>query len=155
MHKFIAIIVTLLLAMSAHAEDYTTADGAPSSMSFSPKSTARAAAVADSVSTYLAIAAGGAEMNPLVSTSPMGLVVLAGMKLGFVELADHMEPAKRATTLRTVSAVWGGVSVSNILLALSVSPPVAAVVAVASGLTIWSRSEAAPQSTEPVVAMAD
>ncbi len=109
------------------------------SFTFSPKSTAQVAAVADSVSTYLALAGGATELNPLVSTSPLGLVALVGAKLMLVEYSDKLPPEKRARALQIYSTFWGGASASNLLLAASVAPPVAIVGGLATAYYMWQH----------------
>jgi hypothetical protein len=41
--------------------------------------------------------------------------------------------------LRALSALWGGASVNNLMLALAASGPVAVVAGVAGGWWVWAR----------------
>jgi hypothetical protein len=107
----------------------------------STKGTAQAAAVADSVSTLVGIANGARELNPLVSTSPVGLIALAGVKFYLVHQADSMPKEKRERVLRTYSSFWGGASASNLLIAASVAPPVALAAGLATAYVMWQRSK--------------
>ncbi len=118
------------------------------------KNTARLAAIADSVSTLTAISAGAAELNPLVSPTPAGLLALVGIKLGLLEYTDRLAPDQRRQALRAYSTLWTGVSASNLLVAVSVAPPLAAVVGVATGVWMWVRSSPTANPTEPATHVA-
>jgi hypothetical protein len=118
---------------------------------------ARRAAVADGLSTYLALAAGAVERNPLVNPSPGGLVLFTGLKMGLLEAvsASSMETPHKAFALRALSALWGGASVNNLMLALAASGPVAVVAGVAGGWWVWARGTgASPSGPAPGQALA-
>lgn len=103
------------------------------------KEAAVTAAVTDSVSTYVALSAGAVEANPLVVTTPAGLVALAGLKWGLVEWVDasSMEKHEKEQTLRAMASLWGGVSVNNLLIAVSATGPVAVVGGVIAAVALW------------------
>ena len=133
------------LAGQAEPEDEAAPQQAPSRLegatADSALNTARGAAVADGLSTYLALAAGAVERNPLVSPSPGGLLLFTGVKMGLLEAvsASSMEQPQKTFTLRALSALWGGASVNNLMLALAASGPVAVVAGVAGGWWVWAR----------------
>jgi ABC-type spermidine/putrescine transport system permease subunit II len=138
---FAGLFFSLLLCTGlARAQQQDESLGEPS-FEFTPKATAQAAAVADSVSTYLALAGGATELNPLVNTSPIGLVALVGAKLMLVEYSDKMPPEKRAKAMQIYSTFWGGASASNLMLAASVAPPVALAVGLATAYYLWKHHE--------------
>jgi hypothetical protein len=135
---FASIVFSLLLS-AGFAQAQQDESRSEQSVTISPKATAQAAAVADSVSTYLALAGGATELNPLVSTSPIGLVALVGAKLLLVEYSDKLAPEKRAKAMQIYSTFWGGASASNLLLAASVAPPVAIAGGVATAYYMWKH----------------
>lgn len=155
-----AALLLSLATMSAHASDdeSTTATSpntesaqqAPITPAVSPApaplsgisaiNQARMAAVADSVSTHIAIASGGVEQNGLVNTSPAGLVALAAVKLGVLQIVDNLPEQERAMGLKTSAALWTGVSVNNILVAVSAGGAVPVVAALAAGYWMWGHT---------------
>lgn len=122
---------------------------------------ATAAAVADSVTTYVGVAAGAAEANPLVSPTLGGVVLLAAAKLGAIEYIDrsNRSDAEKRNVKRSAVAVWTGLSVSNVCIVLSMATPVALVAGVASGAYLWtakySDDKKVPAKTEQILARAD
>lgn len=102
------------------------------------------AGIGDSLSTHLAISSGlGAEANPLVNTSPAGLIALAGAKWGLVKLVEvngDMTASQKRTALNILTSAWTGVSVNNLLIALGASGP-AALVGLA-GTALWTYAYA-------------
>ncbi len=150
--SLVASIAFSLLLCAGLASAQQDESRSEQSFTLSPKATAQAAAVADSISTYLAIAGGATELNPLVSTTPVGLVALVGAKLFLVEYSDKLPPEKRARAMQIYSSFWGGASASNLLLAASVAPPVALVGGVATAYYMWQRHKA--QQVEEAKALA-
>jgi hypothetical protein len=73
-----------------------------------PENIAMAAAAADVMSTSLALASGGVEMNPLVSTTPLGLVALAATKIGLIKYAGTLPEPEKRIALKSTSSLWGG-----------------------------------------------
>jgi hypothetical protein len=63
------------------------------------------------------------------------------VKMGLLEAvsASSMEQPQKTFTLRALSALWGGASVNNVLVALAASGPVAAVAGLAGGWWLWTR----------------
>lgn len=107
---------------------------------------ARAAAVADSLSTQLALSAGAVEANPLVTPTPMGLIALVAIKLGLIEYADTLEPAERHKVLRSSTAAWTGASVNNLVIAATANPVLAIGAGIATGYYMWSQAGDAPEA---------
>jgi hypothetical protein len=101
---------------------------------------ARIGAIADSVTTHIALNSGGVEKNALVNTSPAGLVALLALKLGLLELAERLPENERAMAIKTSAAVWGGVSVNNLLVAASVGGAAPVVVGAAFGYWMWEHT---------------
>ncbi|NIC43623.1 hypothetical protein [Aquabacterium sp. A08] len=83
----------------------------------SPKQVAQTMAIGDSLSTGLGLAAGAVEANPLVSTTPLGLVALAGMKLLMLNEIDKYPEEQRVPLQRKMSSFWGGLTANNLMLA--------------------------------------
>jgi len=106
-----------------------------------PAWNARQAAWADGLSTVLALSQGAVERNPLIGSSPAGLLAVTGAKLGLVEWVDRsgMTPEQRHSMLNALAAVWGGASINNVLVLLSAQPAVAVLAGVAGGLWMWRK----------------
>jgi hypothetical protein len=98
------------------------------------------AAVADGVSTGLALSAGAIEMNPIISTSPVGLIALTGAKIGLVKFADRLPEHDKRLVIKTTSAVWGGAAVNNLMVLMAAPSPVAIVAGVVAGVLWWRHS---------------
>lgn len=98
------------------------------------------AAVADGISTSLAIAGGAVEMNPLISTSPIGLIALTGAKIGLVKYADRLPEPQKRLVIKTSSAVWGGAAVNNLMVLMAAPTPVAVAAGVMAGVLWWRHS---------------
>jgi hypothetical protein len=101
------------------------------------------AAVADGVSTEVAISAGGAvETNPLVTATPAGLILVTTLKLGLAHSVDQAkDPKTRRFGLNMMSATWGGASVNNLLILAGATPPVAIVAGIGAGIAMWRESD--------------
>lgn len=106
---------------------------------------ARMAAVADSLSTHLALSAGAVEANPLVTPTPMGLLALVAIKLGLIEFADTLAPAERHKVLRGSTAAWTGASVNNLVIAATANPVLAIGAGLATGYYMWKQAGDAPE----------
>lgn len=98
------------------------------------------AAVADGVTTGLAISAGALEMNPLVSTSPAGLLALTGAKIALVNYADRLPEDEKRMVIKTSSSLWTGAAVNNLMVLLSVPSPAAIAVGMVAGVLWWQHS---------------
>jgi hypothetical protein len=116
---------------------------------------AQIGAVGDSLSTDLAISLSGAsELNPLVSTSPAGLAVLAAAKLGLVEYADKLPPRQRLSAMQKMDTVWTGLTVNNLLITLGGGSVIGPVGGIVAGLIAYNRdtySQAASLSKKKTV----
>lgn len=97
-------------------------------------------AMADGISTSLALSSGAIEMNPLISTAPVGLVALTVAKIGLVKLADRLPEPQKRLIIKTSGAVWGGAAVNNLMALASAAPPVAIGVGVLAGVLWWLHS---------------
>lgn len=79
------------------------------------------AAMADGISTGLAISSGALEMNPLISTSPAGLIALTGAKIGLVKRTDRLPEAEKRLVIKT----WCVRSAGTCGEAMQGAPPLA------------------------------
>lgn len=138
MKRLTCALALALCSFASHADGLTL------------KESATSAAVADSVSTYVALSAGAVEANPLVVTSPAGLVALAGLKWGLVEWvgASGMAKHEKAQTLRAVTSLWGGVTVNNLLIAASATGPLAIAGGVVAAVVLWNHDYAGEPASE-------
>jgi len=98
------------------------------------------AAVADGVSTGLALSSGAVEMNGLISTSPIGLVALTGAKIGLVKFADRLPENEKRLVIKTSSSLWGGAAVNNLMVLMSAPSPVAIAAGVVAGVLWWRHT---------------
>jgi hypothetical protein len=98
------------------------------------------AAVADGVTTGLALSGGAVEMNGLISTSPLGLVALTGAKIGLVKFADRLPQNEKRLVIKTSSSLWGGAAVNNLMVLMSAPSPVAIAAGVVAGVLWWRHT---------------
>jgi hypothetical protein len=98
------------------------------------------AAVADGVSTGLALSGGAMEMNGLISTSPVGLVALTGAKIGLVKFADRLPENEKRLVIKTSSSIWGGAAINNLMVLMSAPSPVAIAAGVVAGVLWWRHT---------------
>jgi hypothetical protein len=110
------------------------------------------AAVADGISTGLALSAGAIEMNPMISTSPLGLVALTGAKIGLVRFADRLPEQQKRLVIKTSSAVWGGAAVNNLMVLMAAPTPVAVAAGVVAGVLWWRHSNRVYERAERDIA---
>lgn len=103
------------------------------------KNRAMVSAVADGVTTGIALSAGAIETNPLIATSPIGLVALTGAKLGLVKYADTMSQDDKRLTLKSASALWGGAAVNNVMVLLAAPPPFPIFAGLIMGIATWTH----------------
>lgn len=111
--------------------------GQPIEQSVTPESSAIAAAIADGVTTNLALSAGAVETNPLIFTSPLGLVALTGMKIGLVKYAATLPEPEKRLTLKSSSALWGGAAANNLMVLFAAPPPFPIIAGVIMGIATW------------------
>lgn len=107
------------------------------------KRSAQLGAMADGLSTYAALAAGGVERNPLLNSSPAGLLAATGLKLGLVEAIDAagMPQEHKRSALRWLSTLWNAASLHNLAIAAGAATPLAVAVGLGSGVWMWRKSE--------------
>lgn len=136
--KWVGSVALAAMVSLAQAEELKVGDSA----------VAVGAAAADSLTTHLALASGAHEANPLVSTSPAGLVGLFAVKWGLIELANRSDlpPAQKQRVNRVTTTLWGGAAANNLMLAVGSTGPLALVVGVVSGVILWNAGEPAPSS---------
>lgn len=103
-----------------------------------PENIAMAAAAADIVTTSFAIASGGVEMNPLISTTPLGLAALAATKIGLIKYAGTLPEPEKRVALKSTSSVWGGAAVNNIAVYLAAPPPFPIIAGLIMGFATWN-----------------
>lgn len=96
------------------------------------------AAILDSVSTHLALAKGGREMNPLVNTSPVGLAALAIGRIALMEYADaKLTEEEKAKQFPISAAISVGAVINNALVLGTSVTPLGLIGAAAGGLALW------------------
>lgn len=97
------------------------------------------AAIADGVTTGVALASGALEMNPLVSPSPLGLVVLTAAKVGLVRYAAHLPEDDKRLVMKTTTAAWGGAAVNNLMVLVAAPPPLPLLAGLAMAVIGWRQ----------------
>ncbi|MGX4640633.1 hypothetical protein [Massilia sp. SYSU DXS3249] len=125
---------------SLASEDLASEQVSPEKRISRLEKNAMQSAMVDGVSTGLALSAGAIEMNPLVSTSPLGLVALTGAKIGLVKLAGRLPKNEKRLVIKTSSAIWGGAAVNNLMVLASAAPTVAIGTGVIAGVLWWLHS---------------
>lgn len=109
----------------------------PSESFLTPENSAIAAAVADGLTTNLALSTGAIETNSLISSSPIGLVMLTGMKIGWVKFSGTLSEPEKRTALKSSSALWGGAAINNMAVYLAAPPPVPIIAGILMGIVTW------------------
>lgn len=117
------------------------AEEAPADVRLATKKIAQTMAVGDSLSTGLGLAAGAVEANPLVHTSPLGLVALAGMKLLMLNEVDKYPEEQRVPLQRKMSSFWGGLTANNLLLAAGATGGLAIPAGLLASYVIYNSDE--------------
>lgn len=153
-HACTAALLWAGLMSSAAWANATPAQATPNESGLSTKQVAQTMAIGDSLSTGLGLAAGAAEANPLVNTSPLGLVALAGMKLLMLNHIDQYPDERRVPLQRKMSSFWGGLSANNLLLAAGATGGLAVPAGILAGYLIYN-SEKFEQAEAQALAKAE
>lgn len=135
-----ALVVLACAPLLCAAADQDPQATDASSASAVPKA-AMQAAVADGVTTALALAGGAVEMNPLVPTSPLGLVGLTGAKVLLVKYAETLPEEDKRTVMKSTSGLWGGAAMNNLMVLLGAPPPVPLFAGAIMGVLAWRHAE--------------
>lgn len=144
---------TLPLPPTAPPEQDTTNPAlVDEAQSVNPENSVYATALADGVTTGLALSAGAVEMNPLIVTSPMGLLAVTGIKIGLVKYANTLPQQDKRAVLKTSSALWGGAAANNLMVLMAVPSPAAVVAGVVVGMLIWNHMEGQYQEQDRLMA---
>lgn len=142
---FCSCFLLFISLSNGHAQQETLASiEAPTLISgksngglLTPENTALAAAVADGLTTSLALSAGAVESNTAISTSPMGLIALTGLKIGLIKYSENFSEPEKRLTLKSTSAIWGGATVNNIAVYLAAPPPLPIIAGLLMGIATW------------------
>lgn len=102
---------------------------------------AAASALADGVSTIGVLAAGGVELNPVMPSSPLGIVMMTAAKMGLARWANDLPDEERKSTLRSMNATFGGAAVNNILVLATAANPIALVGGLIAGVYFWKDTD--------------
>ena len=143
--KWVGALALVAMISATQADELKVGDSA----------VAVGAAAADSLTTHLALASGAHEANPLVSTSPAGLVGLFAVKWGLIELVNRSDLplSQKQRANRVTTSLWGGAAANNLMLAVGATGPLALVVGVVSGVVLWTAGEpahnAVPEELSP------
>ncbi|RJG23686.1 hypothetical protein [Massilia cavernae] len=157
----LAIATALLLGpMLAHAgnppeppqQETQDAAGGAAQLAGKPELTAIAAAVADGVSTGLALSAGAVELNPAVSPTPLGLVTLTGAKIALVKYAQTLPEEEKRLVTKLISSLWSGAALNNIAVLLAAPPPVSLLLGLIMGLVTWHQASQAYEEADQALA---
>lgn len=109
------------------------------------RETAHTAVAADALTTGAGLLIGaGTEVNPLITSIPMGLATVA-VRVGAVEIANRQDEPTRTTALAGVNAVTWGVVANNLaVIASKWAPWITSHLAIASGIgfgwLIWEAT---------------
>jgi hypothetical protein len=112
-------------------------EGQQSQPSLTPGGSAMVAAVADGLTTNLALSAGAVESNSLISASPIGLIMLTGMKIGLVKFSENLSEPDKRLAIKSTSALWGGAAINNIAVYFAAPPPVSIIAGLLMGVATW------------------
>jgi hypothetical protein len=107
----------------------------------SPETNAVVAAMADGVTTGIALSSGALEMNPAISTTPLGLVALTTGKILLVKYADNLPKEEKRLVIKTSSAAWGGAAFNNLMVLMAAPPPIPIIAGILVGFATWKYVE--------------
>ena len=98
-------------------------------------SPASKAAIADGITTQLALSAGATESNPLVGPHPSALLIIAvtGLKIWSSENMKNNEDMQKLAT-----GLWTGSAVNNVAVMAGFSNPV--LWGIAAGIYFWKTT---------------
>lgn len=117
-----------------------------------PETIAMTAAAADMLTTSMVMASGGVEMNPVVSPSPLGLIALAGTKIGLIKYAGTLPETEKRVALKSASSVWGGAAVNNIAVFLAVPPPFPMIAGLIMVFSTWNSMTKDYEAADKILA---
>ncbi len=104
------------------------------------KNQAHQATAVDAATTAIGVSSGIAtEVNPLISSAPVFLGLMATRVVG-VELINKLDEPQRTDTLTSFNSIWWGVNISNILVLLAAPTPVGLVAGAMVGVGLWNSS---------------
>lgn len=110
------------------------------------------AAVADGVTTGMALSAGALELNPLMPTSPIGLIAVTGVKIGLAKYAETLPEAEKRLTMKASSAIWGGAAVNNLMVLMAAPPPIPVIVGLVTGFATWMHMQSQYEEADRIAA---
>lgn len=148
--KNLVVILIFSFISSGHAQDFSVeqspretpqavveTENQPSAPLLTPENSAIAAALADGLTTNLALSAGAVETNSLISSSPIGLVILTGVKIGLVKFSGTLSEPEKRSALKSSSALWGGAAINNVAVYFAMPPPVPVIAGILMGFATW------------------
>lgn len=148
--KNLVFILIFSFISSGHAQDFSVeqspretpqavveTENQPSAPLLTPENSAIAAALADGLTTNLALSAGAVETNSLISSSPIGLVILTGVKIGLVKFSGTLSEPEKRSALKSSSALWGGAAINNVAVYFAMPPPVPVIAGILMGFATW------------------
>lgn len=88
---------------------------------------AKNAAISDGITTLIGISQGATEANPLVNTSPIGILGLTALKFALINniKESDISETEKSKKLNDLYGLWGGLSVNNLLITLGAPSGVA------------------------------
>lgn len=122
---------------------YSSSDDTTNFISTSPSPIQFVAvtALGDSLTTYIGLSGGAIEVNPLINTSPIGLITLFAVKLGITSYINQQPEPQRSSGLKKLAGAWGGVSINNLLVIAGASTPVSLIGGVIAGIGAYYYQE--------------
>jgi hypothetical protein len=117
-----------------------------------PEKKATAAAVADGLTTAIAVSSGAIEMNPLISTSPVGIVAITGLKYGLVKYAETFPEEDKRMVMKSTTALWGGAAVNNLLVLIAAPPPLSIIAGLITGIATWRHMDSQYEKEDQIIA---
>jgi hypothetical protein len=118
-----------------------------------PKKQAMTAALADGVTTGLALSMGAVETNPVLGSAPISMIAATGVKFAILKYADSMPLEQKRFTLKASSSVWGGAAINNILVLLAAPPPTALIAGLVMGFLTWKQMDNHFEEEDKIVAL--
>ena len=147
--SIVLMVYALIHSTIACAQQLPVAQSEPL---LTPDNSAIAAAVADGLTTNLGLSVGAVETNPAISTSPIGLIALTGIKIGLVKYSDNLPVPEKRFVLKSASSIWSGAAINNIGVYLAAPPPMPVIMGLIMGVVAWMNMETKYQTEDILIA---
>jgi len=103
------------------------------------KNRALISSTTDILTTAVAFAQGGRDLNPIIGTNSAMLIPVGVFKYYLIDrvASSNDTDEVKKIKLNFITAIWGGASINNLLVLAGVTGPATLIIGVASGFMIY------------------